>query len=1087
MARHPSEMQSSGTRHAVPPAHENDSEVLVAPAQTVRERYGIVPARPQKLKVPLGSGPGLGAAGAGNFPDFIYRGGPIIANPQVHLVFLGNWTSAASQTRATDLQQFVGDLLNSNYMNMLAQYGVGSSGAMAGAVFIAEANANITDGDLQTALQTAITNGTAPEPTPGSSVCFIIYLDDNIVITDEQICVQAFGYHSHFQTTAGNPCYYGIVAGLTNNCLTSACSDDTTCNLHLAETQEQRQTSVTSHELSEMITNPNVALSRTDTRTESWCRPLNAINVSPHEAGDICSSPQGAATITVGPRTWTVQLMYSKWDDMNSNGATTCVTGSAFPLPSLLPACTLVLDRSTFGRDEISSFGAVANFPDALYVVLDGYTPDELGLTASNLDSPPTFWSFGGTFPALSASGVTIALDTTTGVQLEDASNLQVIQRITAPFNITFTGTGAFSGIPANPGFQDFTITATVTTNGVLPNPNFSRTSETAEIELVLQADPFMSAGETWWLSNDMRVFTVTPATLPSTNIPLQYSTTAYTSDPNTYIKALINELNTNFTDPTITNTPFNAITADEDQSALQPAQQDSNGNAVFNFGLARVHLKGDTAMNVRTFFRLFIAPSPDTTYDQSTTYRELPQTDGSGNVIPGTLIPVIGFRSNDMASTLPFFAEPRVVPTTDSTTRQPDSSNVQTIPSPLAPTPPAGAEVYAYFGCYLDVNQPTPQFPLNPATASTPNGPWQTSELLPIPAIIMGSHACLVAEIAYDPDPIPSGASPATSDKLGQRNLSWVGADNPGGLAAHRVPALFDLAPTTALRKEQMPPDELMIDWGNTPAGAPAAIYLPQAKADDILDLARRLYARPQLTKLDAHTIRCSTGGVTYVPIPASSGANFSGLITVDLPSTVRTGQQFRIVVKRITSRLETPVVGDVQRAFNWRYVAGAFQINIPVSTGSELLGPEENLLAVFKWKLEQIPPTNRWYPTLQRFIDQVSGRVEGFGGNPQTVPPSQTGFPQPITKPGPGGVPPGDLEYVGKVSGLVYDRFGDFEGFTLETEGGNGDVFHSDETAIEELVRRAWLERWVVAVIVRKSERHVPVSIVMRRAPRR
>jgi hypothetical protein len=255
-------------------------------------------------------------------------------------------------------------------------------------------------------------------------------------------------------------------------------------------------------------------------------------------------------------------------------------------------------------------------------------------------------------------------------------------------------------------------------------------------------------------------------------------------------------------------------------------------------------------------------------------------------------------------------------------------------------------------------------------------------------------------------------------------------------------------------------------------------------AQADDILNLARRLYARPQLTKLDANTIRCTTGSVTYVPIPPGSGANFSGLITVDLPSTVRTGQQFRIIVKRITSRLETPVIGDAQRALNWRYITGAFQINIPISTGPDLLAPEENLLAVFKWKLEQIPPTNRWYPTLQRFIDQVSGRVEGFGGNPQTIPPSQKGVPQPGTKPEPGGVPAGDLEYVGKISGLVYDRFGDFEGFTMETEGGHDEVFRSKETAIEELVRRAWLERWVVAVIVRKHARHVPVSIVVRRA---
>ena len=60
---------------------------------------------------------------------------------------------------------------------------------------------------------------------------------------------------------------------------------------------------------------------------------------------------------------------------------------------------------------------------------------------------------------------------------------------------------------------------------------------------------------------------------------------------------------------------------------------------------------------------------------------------------------------------------------------------------------------------------------------------------ILPIPAIIMSQHACIVAEIAYDPDPIPAGANAATSDKIGQRNLSWAGSDNPGPADTHRVP----------------------------------------------------------------------------------------------------------------------------------------------------------------------------------------------------------------------------------------------------------------------------------------------------------
>jgi len=153
-----------------------------------------------------------------------------------------------------------------------------------------------------------------------------------------------------------------------------------------------------------------------------------------------------------------------------------------------------------------------------------------------------------------------------------------------------------------------------------------------------------------------------------------------------------------------------------------------------------------------------------------------------------------------------------------------------------------------------------------------------------------------------------------------------------------------------------------------------------------------------------------------------------------------------------------------------------------------ARILGPEETLLAVFKWKLEQLPATNRWVPVLRRYIDLVSARVDGCGGSASSVPPSLHGYPATGAKGGfGGGPPPGlDVEFVGKVVGLIYDRFGDFEGFTLETEQGMFERFHCAEQAIEELVRRAWIDRYVIAVIARKGERHVPVSIILRRAPR-
>ncbi|HUB45741.1 MAG TPA: hypothetical protein VMB73_12205, partial [Acetobacteraceae bacterium] len=74
---------------------------------------------------------------------------------------------------------------------------------------------------------------------------------------------------------------------------------------------------------------------------------------------------------------------------------------------------------------------------------------------------------------------------------------------------------------------------------------------------------------------------------------------------------------------------------------------------------------------------------------------------------------------------------------------------------------------------------------------------------------------------------------------------------------------------------------------------------------------------------------------------------------------------------------------------------------------------------------------------------------------------------------------------EYIGKVAGVVFDRFGDYEGFLLITEQGQERSFRSREREIEKLVSRAWVERMVISVIVDHHEDHRPVSIILRRAP--
>ena len=70
-----------------------------------------------------------------------------------------------------------------------------------------------------------------------------------------------------------------------------------------------------------------------------------------------------------------------------------------------------------------------------------------------------------------------------------------------------------------------------------------------------------------------------------------------------------------------------------------------------------------------------------------------------------------------------------------------------------------------------------------------------------------------------------------------------------------------------------------------------------------------------------------------------------------------------------------------------NWRYVTGSFAVRIPVTTVKEMLPLEENTLAIMKWRLTQMTPTNRWYPVLVRYITYLAGRVDDSGKRRQTV----------------------------------------------------------------------------------------------------
>ena len=107
---------------------------------------------------------------------------------------------------------------------------------------------------------------------------------------------------------------------------------------------------------------------------------------------------------------------------------------------SLIPKqASFVMDRSSFGQDEVNAMLVQANpfvVSPAFYVVVDGFTPAELGITAGDLSGAP------GTVPAFNTSialgGITIGAPTQL-VADDPALPAGVAQRFTWLYPITVT------------------------------------------------------------------------------------------------------------------------------------------------------------------------------------------------------------------------------------------------------------------------------------------------------------------------------------------------------------------------------------------------------------------------------------------------------------------------------------------------------------------------------------------------------------------------------------------------------------------------------------------------------------------------
>ena len=569
-----------------------------------------------------------------------------------------------------------------------------------------------------------------------------------------------------------------------------------------------------------------------------------------------------------------------------------------------------VVDKSTFGIDEVANGTTFVSFSQAFWLVVEGFS-----LTAVNAAVSAGNLVLGGPF---FEAGVAFSPATPVG---ESGASANDVQRVAVPYSLVFTDKSAFP-LPNNPP-NELLFTASLSIRANFGQTPQSFLAETV-IELAPGEDPYFqnvnpSFGNAFYLSQDLVVFTVTPdldpAPVQGVNVNFDPS---LPNAPYDYISALLTQLNGNpqFTtpspvDPVLTNFPSQFVTDGDSSVAYK-----YDGHLNYNFAVARVRLNGAmhaTAPSVRVFFRLFVTQTSDTDYQPATAY--LSELDSSG-------LPLVPLPAPD-GETIAFFAQPNGA-SGDYGSSGPNQRNITVDNS--------SGETWAYFGCYLDV--------------------FNTAYNLKL----FGTHHCIVAQIAFDEAPIVNSngitASPDSSDKLAQRNMEINFSGNPTSVASRVIPQTFDLRPSAIADDTNGPdseiPDELMITWGTIPSGSTASIYWPQVDAASIVAAADQLYSTHQLSLSDAHTLQFPvTAGATYVPVPSGLTENVSGLFTITLPPTVKRGQEFNAVIRRLSSHQ----IGDRDQAAaaaapaatgqatrkataverNWRYVVGTFQVRDP------------------------------------------------------------------------------------------------------------------------------------------------------------
>jgi hypothetical protein len=425
--------QSSSSAQAQQrPGAGNSTQVL--PVVNVLQ-HGVPVLDPSTRLGPVGFAAPAGA-------HLTYFGGPIISNVHVVQVLYGSgsYNAQVAGSSSPTMGNFYGDITgaNSGYVSLLTQYNTTVSGgtnqtigngSFDGLFQISPSAGNngstISDAQIQSELLAQITAGHLPTPILDAAgnvnTLYMIFFPPGKTITQggSSSCV-AGGFCAYHGTTSsllnGKNVLYGVMPDMqTGLCATGGCGSSSVFGNY---------TSVTSHELTEAITDADVGIATV------FGPPLAWYDMNNGEIGDICNGQQGS--YTANGTTYTIQLEFS-------NAANNCVLP---PPANQGPNFSLSASPSSLSVTQGSSGNST------ITVTPSGGFTGSVTLSASGLPAGVT--ATFGTNPTTSTSVLTLTASSTATV---------------GTATVTITGTS---------GTLTHTTTVTLTVNSAGGNPDFT-------------------------------------------------------------------------------------------------------------------------------------------------------------------------------------------------------------------------------------------------------------------------------------------------------------------------------------------------------------------------------------------------------------------------------------------------------------------------------------------------------------------------------------------------------------------------------------------------------------------------------------